>query len=58
MFQSYFEVRTKYSWDVERREREKGGEDQLWEETREKYIVSGNSKKVCRIGEWGTGNSH
>ena len=51
MLQSYLEWETKQSWEVEgssdpggrkKGKREKGGQDQVWEETNEMYRGSGN----------------
>ena len=51
MLQSYLEWETKQSWEVEgssdpggrkKGKGEKGGQDQVWEETNEMYRGSGN----------------
>ena len=67
MLQSYLEWETKQSWEVEgssdpggrkKGKGEKGGQDQVWEETNEMYRGSGIELRcvAMREGELGVAN--
>jgi hypothetical protein len=44
--------------EKERKGEGNGGQDQVWEEIREKYRGSGNWTEVCNNGRWRAGGSH